>query len=338
MKRLILLITFIVVSLLSQSQNTIKILLIGSSHGRVTIGQFPILASKSGVDIVCGNAYAGGLKLKSLAEYCITGELFPELYSKFYDETWHDNNPCNMTILEMLQDEEWDIICIQRAAAEDRYWNDEQAHSLETILEFIKDNCRYNPQIVFNSGFADSYSIIDREKQQQETEEIWSSAQNVKKNYGIEIIPMAPIIQLLRNNDELAVLGTYEKHMMSFDSQHLDLGIGMYASGCICYDFFLKKRFGKSCIDNLYLPTVKDISYGYRESAFTPIDEKHAKMIRIIVDDWYKKQTVGISSPTNEELIKAPFPAQIYSLDGRRITHPKRGGLYIIDGKKVLWK
>ena len=86
MKNLFIIILLHITSSVCLGQNSLKILLIGSSHGRVTIGQFPILASKSGVDIVCGNAYAGGLKLKSLAEYCITGELFPELYSKFYDQ------------------------------------------------------------------------------------------------------------------------------------------------------------------------------------------------------------------------------------------------------------
>ena len=238
MKRLILLITFIVVSLLSQSQNTIKILLIGSSHGRNTIGQFPVLASHSGFNVICGNAYAGGLRIQSVANMCLTGESFPELYSKFYDGIWHDNNPAQMSILDMLHDEEWDIISIQRAAAEDRYWNEKQTQSLEIILNYIRDNCSYSPTIVFNSGFADSYSIEDREKQQKETEDIWNSVQYVKENYNIDIIPVAPIIQSIRNNDELAGLGSYSKHMLSFDSQHLDLGIGMYASGCICYDFF----------------------------------------------------------------------------------------------------
>ena len=103
-----------------QGKNTIKILFIGSSHGRNTIGQFPILAYHSGVDVVCANAYAGGLPIEEVADLCISGGTFRELYKKFYDGAWHENIP-NMTILNMLQDEEWDIISIQRSAAEDRY-------------------------------------------------------------------------------------------------------------------------------------------------------------------------------------------------------------------------
>ena len=303
---LAILIFFLLVSWEIGATPNVKVLLIGSSHGRITIGQFPVLAYHNGVDIICGNAYAGGLRIKTVADLCVSGEAFPESYGKYYDGSWHVNNPCNMTILEMLQDEEWDIICIQRAAAEDRYWNEEQAHSLETILEFIKDNCRYNPQIVFNSGFADSYSINDREKQQQETEEIWSSVQNVKNNYGIDIIPMAPIIQLLRNNNELAELGTYEKHMLSCDPQHLDFGIGMYASALVCYDFFLRGRFGKKAKDSTYLPSIDDIVSFFPErdisDAFTPIESYYAKIIQEIVCNYYDNgETLSIKPLYNSK-------------------------------------
>lgn len=58
--------------------------------------------------------------LRKLLILCISGGTFRELYKKFYDGAWHENIP-NMTILNMLQDEEWDIISIQRSAAEDRY-------------------------------------------------------------------------------------------------------------------------------------------------------------------------------------------------------------------------
>ena len=134
------------------AQNEVKILFIGSSHGRNTIGQFPILAYHSGVDVVCANAYAGGLPIGEVADLCKTGGVFRELYKKFYDGVWHDNIP-DMTILKMLQDEEWDYISIQRSAAQDRYWNDDHTQNLETILQFIKENCSYKPTIVFNSGF-----------------------------------------------------------------------------------------------------------------------------------------------------------------------------------------
>lgn len=313
----------------SQTQNSFKILFIGSSHGRNTIGQFPILAYHSGVNVICANAYAGGLTIREVADLCKSGGVFRELYKKFNNGAWHENIP-NMTILKMLQDEEWDIISIQRSAAEDRYWNDSHTHNLETILNYIKDNCSYTPQIVFNSGFADTYSIDNRGDQQQETEDIWTSVQYVKENYGIDIIPMAPILQLLRNNDELAAQGKYT--MLSHDSQHLDLGIGMYASGCICYDFFLKGRFGMKVTDTTYLPTAEDmIPFWYEESKFTPIEEKYASMIREIVGDYYTKQTTGIS-PLRTSI---NLPSSIYYLDGR-IASGTEEGIVVVDGKKVV--
>lgn len=317
-----------------QGKNTIKILFIGSSHGRNTIGQFPILAYHSGVDVVCANAYAGGLPIEEVADLCISGGTFRELYKKFYDGAWHENIP-NMTILNMLQDEEWDIISIQRSAAEDRYWNDNQTQSLEIILNFIKENCSYSPTIVFNSGFADSYSITDRDKQQKESEDIFSSVQYVKNNYGIDIIPMAPVLQLLRNNDELANLGTYVYHMLSHDSQHLDLGIGMYASACICYDFFLRDRLGLKVSECLYLPTAEDMMpFWYEENKFTPIEERYAKMIREIVDGYYKNNQPSKIVSANA-LRKDAISSKCYTLDGRQ-THKEKGGIIIIAGKKII--
>lgn len=283
------------------------------------------------MDVVCANAYAGGLPIKEVADLCKSGGAFRELYKKFYDGVWHENIP-NMTIMKMLLDEEWDIISIQRAAAEDRYWNENQTQSLEIILNYIRDNCSYSPTIVFNSGFADSYSIENREKQQKETEDIWNSVQYVKENYNIDIIPMAPVLQLLRNDDELAQLGTY--HMLSHDSQHLDLGIGMYASGCICYDFFLRGRYGKKVKECLYLPTIEDMTpFWYEESKYTPIEEKYAKRIRAIVDDYYsKKETSGIVYTMDSK----SEPLKYYSLDGRLTTDIPKEGIYIVNGKKII--
>lgn len=319
---------------LSHGQNAIKILFIGSSHGRNTIGQFPILAYHSGVDVICANAYAGGLPIKEVADLCIEGGAFRGLYKKFYDGIWHDNVP-NMTILKMLQDEEWDVISVQRSAAEDRYWNNDQTESIEIILKYINDNCNYSPSIVFNSGFADSYSIPNRDKQQQETRDIFTSVQYVRNNYGIDIIPMAPVMQILRNNDELANLGTYIYHMLSFDSQHLDLGIGMYASACICYDFFLRDRFGLKVSECKFLPTAEDmIPFWYEENKFTPIDEKYAKMIREIVDGYYNNnhtsEIVSIKVSGNHAI-----SSNCYTIDGRQ-TSLKKGGIKIVDGKKIM--
>ena len=318
------------------ASNTFKVLLIGSSHGRITIGQFPIMAYHTGVDVICANAYAGGFTIKETADMCSNGKVFRGTYLKFYDGIWHENVP-DMTIKKMLDDEEWDVISIQRAAAEDRYWNEEQAKSLETILNYIKQNCSYSPKIVFMSGFADSYSIENREKQSKETEDIWMSAQNVKNNYGIDIIPMAPIVQALRNNDELAGLGTYNKHMLSMDSQHLDFGIGMYASGCICYDFFLRERFDKKVKDCLYIPTIEDMSPFFPEindltRHFTPI-EAHAELIKSIVNKYYEDQEKlsNVSGIRYNSMNSEKY----YSIDGRKISS-SYNGVFIYNGRKYF--
>ena len=272
------------VELLENNGGVLKVLLIGSSHGMNTIGQFPILAYHSGVNIICANAYQGSLSLQQVAEYCTTGNVFSGWYKKFQNGVWGASQ--SVTINQMLQDEKWDFISVQRSASEDMTWNEEQAGYLETILAYITANTNYTPTIVFNSGFADSYSIARRAEQQADTEVIWTTAQQVKAAYGIDIIPMAPALQLVRNNDTLASLGTYRYNMLSCDSQHLDQGIGMYVSGCICFNFFLK-HLGRSILSCRYLPTVEDMTpFWYDIEKFTAIEEQYAKEIRKIVNQY----------------------------------------------------
>lgn len=116
MKKLLIIFYLCICGLvLCHASNTFKVLLIGSSHGRITIGQFPIMAYHTGVDLICANAYAGGFTIKETADMCSNGKVFRGTYLKFYDGIWHENVP-DMTIKKMLDDEEWDVISIQRAA------------------------------------------------------------------------------------------------------------------------------------------------------------------------------------------------------------------------------
>lgn len=266
--------------------NAPKVLLIGSSHGMNTIGQFPMLAYHSGyTEIVCGNAYQGSLSLEQLAAYCTNGGYFGGSFKVFKNGVW--TNYGYITIAQMLTLARWDVISIQRSASEDMSWTASQAGFFETILAFITATCNWTPKVVFNSGFADSYSISTRTQQQSDSTTIWSTAQQVKNDYGVEIIPMAPAMQLLRNNDTLAALGTYQYGMLSCDDQHLDQGIGMYAAGCVCFNFFLR-YLNRNVLACQYLPTVADMTpFWYESGKFTAITETNAKLIRKIVCQYF---------------------------------------------------
>ena len=73
--------------------------------------------------------------------------------------------------------------------------------------------------------------------------------------------------------------------------------------------------------------------FWYEESKFTPIEEKYAKMIREVVDEYYtQKETTGVPSV----YISRPHSSRIYSIDGREVQNAK--GLVIIDGKKYFKK
>ena len=50
--------------------------------------------------------------------------------------------------------------------------------------------------------------------------------------------------------------------------------------------------------------------------------------------DATERVVVGIHAP--EDLSAAGYDGKYYTLDGRLVKHPRKGGLYIHNGKKVL--
>ena len=108
----------------------------------------------------------------------------------------------------------------------------------------------------------------------------------------------------------------------------------MYASACICYDFFLRDRFGLKVTECTYLPTAEDmIPFWYEENKFTPIDERYANMIREIVDNYYNSQLMELSPIKTSN--KQVSTERCYSIGGILSTS-SNGGIKIVDGKKII--
>ena len=66
--------------------------------------------------------------------------------------------------------------------------------------------------------------------------------------------------------------------------------------------------------------------------AFLPIltDEVPSSRLNIVFND----ETTGISTIENVQLTTDKY----YNLNGQRVENPKKGNLYIVNGKKVLMK
>lgn len=260
--------------------NTFRVLLLGSSFGMNTIAQFPILANKSGVNCIAANVYKGSLSINTLAQYCQDGVSISDVnwYKKYINGEWV-NMGKNTTIKDILKSEKWDVISVQRGAAERTSFTEEMKSSLDTILDYIIKNCDNSPKVVFNSLFAYPYSIATRDTQQQESENIMATANLAKEEYGLDVIPVAPILQNIRNIDEFAEMGVSEKKMLCYDDIHLDPGLGCYVTGCVMYEFLFRHKF-KSVLTCNYLPTAEEVGKFWQTTGFTDITERYAKIIR----------------------------------------------------------
>lgn len=270
----------------AEVEQSIRILLIGSSLGMNTIGQFPMIAQYSGVKCIVGNVYQGSLTLQQVAEYCENGNTINGVYNKwnFDDNKWVSKSS---NMLSVLTDEEWDYVILQNSNAEAEEWTDAQEVALKTIVDYIT-SLGGKPTIVFNTNCANSLgrgNAANREAQIATTERINKVCELVRNRWGFDILPLASVIQHCRGNETLAALGKWENGDLAQDSVHLDYGVGMYAAACMCYNFFLK-RFGKSVLTNDYLPTIDQLQNfagsGVTDLAdrFTPITEEIGALIR----------------------------------------------------------
>lgn len=292
----------------AEAEQSIRILLIGSSLGMNTIGQFPMIAQYSGVKCIVGNVYQGSLTLQQIAEYCENGNQINGRYSKWnLDSNKWVHSPSNMS--SVLTDEKWDYIILQNSNAEAEEWTDTQEVALKTIVDYIT-SLDGQPTIVFNTNCANSLgagNAATREAQVATTERINKVCELVRNRWGFDILPLASVIQHCRGNDTLTALGKWKNGDLAQDSVHLDYGVGMYAAACMCYNFFLK-RFGKSVLTNDYLPTIDQLQNfagpGVTDLAdrFTPITEEIGALIR-------KEVSAAMASTSSKQEVNKVYEA-----------------------------
>ena len=260
-------------------EKSLKVLLVGSSYGVNTISMFPVLAKKAGVNITCGSLYYGScaiglVRVRPLAHHPSKFALNQDYgwYKKYTDGKWSEEygEDGKRTYLYALQDENWDVIIMQRGAEELRVnvpWSDMQTSCLQQMIEYTRTHCDYEPEILFADGLANPVgwgSVPQtRESQIAQTEHIISTAQEMKSKFGINVIPVGVALQ----NARLTLLSQYGYHGgsteypgdMACDSQHLDAGIGYYVTGATLFEYILNPRFGLSIMNLDYLPVVNDV-------------------------------------------------------------------------------
>ena len=266
-------------------QNTLKVLLCGSSFGVNTISMFPVLAYHAGINITCGSLYYGSASIglvssRPLAHQPSKFALNTDYgwYKKFVNGAWESGTGTEgyRTFLNALLDEKWDIIIFQRGAEEIKLhsnmslnWSDAQTSCLQQMIDYTRKYCGYEPEILFVDGLAnpvghsEQFGTQTRETQVQQTEKIVQTAQTMMSKFGISVIPVGVALQ----NARLTMLSQYGYHNgdtvnpgdMVCDGQHLDAGIGYYVTGATLFEYILNPRFGLTIMNLDYLPAKADV-------------------------------------------------------------------------------
>lgn len=271
------------------ASTSLKVLLVGSSHGVNTICMFPVLAYHAGINIVCGNLYTGSASIGLFEErpnvqipYMADQDEEFGRFTVFKDGEWTvDSN--GSTVDYALGLYNWDVIILQRGASEDETWTAEQAGFFQHLLDHIRTECNYNPKIYFNTGIADAVKPSQRSSQIEKTNLMVSSAEEMRQEFGIEVIPTAVAVQYARAT-YLSTTGNWgTTGDMTADGQHLDDGVGQYVTGCTVFEKILGDYFNISILQNSYIPVWNDIAAAdlWADSTnFTTITPYFSKMAK----------------------------------------------------------
>lgn len=290
---------------LQAGNKQLKILLIGSSHGVNTISMFPVLAYHAGIDVVCGNLYIGSatigfyktrpaVQIPYMAEHDVPFGSF----ALFTNGAWGSATP--RTVAHALDLYAWDVIILQRGASENTAWDAAMSNFFQDVLDYIRDNAQNTPRIYFNSGIANA-TLNNKPNQITQTNNIMSSANVMRSEFGIDIIPTAVAVQYARATC-LDACGVYGD--MASDTQHLDTGVGQFVTGCAVFEKVCKDMFNMSIRELDYLPIYSDVSGNVVNSGaqfFTPITDYYAEIGKTVAalavqDGEYKAGTASALS------------------------------------------
>lgn len=165
----------------------------------------------------------------------------------------------NITIVDALESEDWDIIVFQHTTSGEGQYNLLDPY-LENLIEYVKEVCvakhGKTPLIAWHMfwPFATNYSLADFE--------IYNYNQDIQYAANVEVarkllrlgrvqivIPTGTTIQSLRKSKL--------NNSMDFtrDYFHMDYGAGRYAAACTWFETIVKPCFGKTIVGAAFIPT-----------------------------------------------------------------------------------
>ncbi len=302
--------------------NQVKVLLIGSSHGMNCIAQLPWIAYKSGfTNIVVGNVYKGSLSLQQVADAIRDNTPIGGGFKVFKEGAW--TRETTTLFDNVVSYTDWDYIILQRSASEDETWTAGQSSSFDTVIKQIENVATGKPTILFNSGLADPRTATS--DQIKDTKKIMTSAKAMRDEYDVDIIPVAEAIQKARLTT-LGNIGAFRNHMLCYDGQHLDFGIGCYVASATIFQtifsrlgFNLEDADGYGTYDEMKTFVGTLVDTGGHSVAYTEPTSETMKIAKDCVISACSDTDAEIN--TNEEDASEPLTDEP-SADENTITSP----------------
>lgn len=222
------------------------ILAIGNSFSQDAVEQYLYdLFDAAGIETVIGNLYIGGCRLDTHWANAQSGSGAYE-YRKVVNGVKNQTN--NVSLIDGLEDENWDIITVQQASGSSGQY-DTYTPYLENLIEWISD--KSNADIWFHQTWAyaknsDHAEFPKYNKDQIEMyEAIMTSVQKaMADNPQLKgVIPSGTAIQ----NARTSFLGD----SFNRDGYHLETTYGRYTAACTWYEALT----GNTVVGNSYAPS-----------------------------------------------------------------------------------
>lgn len=269
---------------LPKSPEKLKILGIGNSFTEDATEYLPHMIKADGLkNITVARAFNGGMSLRDQWEKYLNKEPY-----YFYDKT--DPQSCQwnfhksqMTLAEIIGDEDWDIIVLQQISDDAGLAETFQPY-LNNLIEIILEKCA-NKKVCIAWHMTWAYAtnsphpgyVKYDKKQMKMYRDITNATKQMEAFTGINIIiPSGTAIQNLRNtslnNPPLD---------LTRDGYHSDYGAGRYVEACAWFQTLIAPCFNTTIIGNTYranfgnVPVTDNNAGLIQKTALSAVDKKY---------------------------------------------------------------
>lgn len=234
-------------SVIVDNDGVVKILAVGNSFSEDALEHFLYqVVNSEGIEIIVGNLYIAGCSLERHWQNASNNQS-DYSYRKIVEGTKRTKE--KVSLLEAIQDEDWDFISFQQASHLSGIYSTYERY-VTPLLEYVKDNNKNDhTQYVFHQTWAysgdsghDGFRYYNN-NQERMYENIVKATDRTSDETELKIVvPSGTAIQNARTS--------FVGDNFCRDGYHLDLAIGRYTASCT----WAKALLGLDVLNSSYIP------------------------------------------------------------------------------------